>query len=256
MGKKNRLSRDQKRKAKLAERAGRGVAREALAYGGGKYKTDELIPVFLETELAIHEVFVTTQRQLTDRTVEAALEKMIIEMRNGSLLSLSEDPDGDMNEGGEENLIAWRIRSNWEQLFQETGRVSTKKLIGVLRTILNSIRIWSTTSRDSRGYLNYIEGFLKSSGAPLGSYDEHRSELAESEKNQLLGLGRDWCEEEDAEAAAQFRSLTDEMIRAGQAQDVVEVCNHLMGESPPRPILNELMAISIHAQQGQWRLKG
>ncbi len=37
-------------------------------------------------------------------------------------------------------------------------------LIGVLRTTLDSIRTWGSASPTSRGYLNYIEGFLGKAG--------------------------------------------------------------------------------------------
>ena len=59
MAKKNRLSRDQKRKAKLTKEARRArLDTSPLAYEGKKYKTDALVPVYLATETAILEVFV------------------------------------------------------------------------------------------------------------------------------------------------------------------------------------------------------
>ena len=62
MGKKKQLSRDQKRKAKLAKKAKRHEPHLDLAYQGNKYKTPELSPVFYEAELAIHEADVATDR--------------------------------------------------------------------------------------------------------------------------------------------------------------------------------------------------
>ena len=64
MSKKKRLSHDQKRKAKLAKEARKNPQRSPLAYTGNKYKTDELVPIVYETELAIHEADAITGRRL------------------------------------------------------------------------------------------------------------------------------------------------------------------------------------------------
>ena len=66
MGKHDRLSRDQKRKAKLKKRLERSRKHESLAYAGGKYKTDENTPIFYRTELGIYESYVMCDRELTD----------------------------------------------------------------------------------------------------------------------------------------------------------------------------------------------
>src|SRR5947207_12778197 len=87
---KKRLSKDQKRKAKLAKRASRAPQPLAHAYSGNKYKTDELVPVFHRTEVGIYETFVMTNRQLTDRTVASALQKLVEQLRQGSLPPLDE----------------------------------------------------------------------------------------------------------------------------------------------------------------------
>ena len=52
MAKNDRLSRDQKRRAKLKKRSERSHKHESLAYAGKKYKTDEFVPIFYRTERA------------------------------------------------------------------------------------------------------------------------------------------------------------------------------------------------------------
>jgi len=66
---KKRLSRDQKRKAKLAQRARKDRAHESLAYTGNRYKGEDLVPLMHRTETAIYECFVLTGRALIDRRV-------------------------------------------------------------------------------------------------------------------------------------------------------------------------------------------
>jgi hypothetical protein len=163
MAKHKRLSHDQKRKAKLAREARRSRPQSDLAYHGNKYKTEELVTVFMRTELGIYESWVMTDRELTDRDVEAALEKLVLQMRRGPLPAFA---DGTAAPVGAEatDLIIWNIRRNWHDLFQEEPRPSVDKLTGVLRTILGSVETWSSPSPTARGYLHYIEGFLKKAG--------------------------------------------------------------------------------------------
>src|SRR3954451_12968813 len=88
MGKFDRRSRDQKRKAKLKKEAEKSRKHEPLAYHGGKYKTDEFIPLMLQTETAIYEADVVSGQALTDDDVEAELERLVLLLRKGPILSL------------------------------------------------------------------------------------------------------------------------------------------------------------------------
>ncbi len=83
MAKNDRMSRDQKRKAKLKKREKRSRTHEPLAYKGNKYKTDEFAPIFYRTELGIYESYVICDRELTDDEVEAGIERLVIQMREG-----------------------------------------------------------------------------------------------------------------------------------------------------------------------------
>src|SRR3954451_16066169 len=83
MGKYDHRSRDQKRKAKLKKEAEKSRKHEPLAYHGGKYKTDEFIPLMLQTETAIYEADVVSGQALTDDDVEAELERLVLLLRKG-----------------------------------------------------------------------------------------------------------------------------------------------------------------------------
>ena len=103
-------------------------------------------------------------RELTDVEVERAIERLVIRMREGPLPPLSEDGVLTLTEGGEEDLIIANIRRNWRDLEEEGALPRRDDLIGILRTILNSIEIWRSQSLHSQGYLRYIEGFMKKLG--------------------------------------------------------------------------------------------
>jgi hypothetical protein len=249
MGKKSRLSRDQKRKAKLAKEAKRSQPHSALAYEGSKYKTEELVPVFLHTEIGIYESYVMTDRQLTDRDVEAALEKLIAAMRQGTLPPISETrPSGEAEED-DIDLIIWNIRRNWQELFQGEPRPSAEKLIGVLRTTLSSINIRSSPGRESRGYLNFLGGFLRDAGVSVDELSAEPHLLAAPPEEELAAIGRAWCLGGEDEAAEEFHALAERMMRSGQAQAVAEICQELMAETKRPEIVAELSKLAIMAQQ-------
>ena len=177
MGKNDRLSRDQKRKAKLKKRAAKSRKHESLAYTGSKYKTGAYANVCFRTEIGIYESFVMLDRELTDDDVEAAIETLVLRMREGPLPPLGESHELTMSEDGEEELISENIRRNWRILAEEGSLPSRDDLIGVLRSILHSISIWRSKSLHSRSYLTYIEGFLKKLGVSVEQADENFNPL-------------------------------------------------------------------------------
>jgi hypothetical protein len=250
MGKKSRLSRDQKRKAKLAREAKRSQqTHSVLAYEGNKYKTDELVPVFFHTEMGIYESYVQSDRQLTDRDVEAALEKLIVSMRQGTLPPLSEMQPSGEGEDDEIDLIIWNIRRNWQELFQEQPRPGAEKLIGVLRTTLGSINTWSSPSPESRGYLSYLRGFLQKAGVSVDELSSERHLLPAPPEEELAAIGRAWCLAGEEEAADEFHALAEKMMRSGQAEAVVETCQELMGQTTRTEVIADLSKLSIMARQ-------
>ncbi|SIO13712.1 hypothetical protein SAMN05444166_2649 [Singulisphaera sp. GP187] len=160
-------SHNQKRKAKLKKRAERSRKHEPLAYSGKKYKTDENAPIFLRTEVGIYESYVMCDFKLTDDDVEAAIEQLVIQMRDGSLPPESESDEVTITDGGEEDLIIANIRRNWRYLDEAGELPGRNDLIGILRTILNSIEIWRSQTLHPQGYLHFIEGFVKKVGVTV-----------------------------------------------------------------------------------------
>jgi hypothetical protein len=250
MAKKKRLSRDQQRKAKLSERARKAhlpPSQSELAYTGNRYKRDELIPVFFHTETAIYEVFVMTDREITDHTVRSALEKLVLQLRAGPL------PDRETDEvsyarGQEGDLLIQSIRRRWDELFQDEPHPGTENLIGVLRTMLGSVNIWSTPSPSSRGYLHYIEGFLSKAGVKVRKVSARTMQEELEPEDPFLELGHAWCEGNRG-ARAEFLAQAEALIASGQWQRVVNVAQRLIGEVGDRDPMSELSALSITAQQ-------
>lgn len=248
---------DKERKTKLIQRS--QAQASALAYHGQKYKRDEYVPIFLATEAGIHEADTILDRRLTDRDVEAALTRLIDDIRRSDRLFDAEDDTLD-----ETGAIIDRILSRWDHQFSLQGRPPRDVLVGILRTTLGSIEIWSSRG-GARGYLNYIKGFLGKVGmgfhlvtheqladlgidveALTGDVDE---EAEESPDDDLLEAGYDWADTGDEEALADFRRLADERILAGRAAEVIDACQRLLADYAGEPRADEFSALSFEAQR-------
>jgi hypothetical protein len=246
MSKKKRLSHDQKRKAKLAKEARKHPTQSALAYTGNKYKTDQLVPTFFETELAIHEADVLTGRTLTDRMVERALEKLVLELRKGPLPPVEDTGNLRVTPGEEVDLIVLNIRRHWTEFFERNARHTTETLIGVLRTLLGSVGVWSRRGSHSRGYLSFVEGFLSKGGVRIDRMSEDMEPI-EEEEDELLDIGRAWIFDGQREARAEFIAKIEELYRAGEGGRAAEVCQQLIGEGPRPADFAELSQLALHA---------
>jgi hypothetical protein len=218
-----------------------------LAYSGSKYKKPEFTPLFLATETAIYETFVVGHRTLTDRTVARALTRLVEQLRAGPLPAFDPDAQPVLVAGQEEDFLVWNIRNHWTELFERSGRPLPETLIGILRTLLGSIEVWTSPSPTSRGYLNYIEGFLNRGGIRAMVVEE--GELLPEPEDEFLAAGRQWCEEGDEQAHADFLAMADELVRRGERDRVVETAQRLLATTPPPAILQELSRLSIQAQQ-------
>jgi hypothetical protein len=258
MSKKDRRSHDQKRKARLAKKARRAHTHASpLAYRGNKYKTDAYLPLVFRTELAIHEADVISRRQITDADVTAALEELIIELRRET----PPDAPGEADQapGGGRDLIMWNIRQHWQILEEEeAGRWGKESRVGVLRTLLGSIETWSAPGAQSRGYLHFLEGFLKKTGASVREVPAEGEFLPEDEEDELLEVGRDWVFDHEPGAADEFRRLAEERILVGDAESVVDATQQLIGEggSNDPETMRELSALSLLAQRRMLPEKG
>ncbi len=243
--KKKKLSRDQKRKQKLRHRR-KGTSQGPQPYRGGKYRGKKYVMALMRAEVGIYETYVMTERQLTDRQVEAGLKSLIQELRSGSYQPAEQRDVVDVEPGAETDLLSWNIRRNWDDLFATQPRHSNADLVGILRVILDSIETWSTPAADSRGYLNYLEGFLTKAGVrvekvPLDDEPwEEEEEEEETDEEYLRDMGLEWLETEDVEIKREFFEEAKAMIEEGQAEAVINICQYLIGQTNDQALVNEL----------------
>src|SRR5205823_17895 len=134
-------------------------------------------------------------RTLTDNEVEAALERLILQMRQGPLPPLGAGDANGSTAEGDESLITWNIRRHWQERGEKHGLPKREDMIGVLRTILGSLETWRLKNLHSQGYLRFLEGFMKDAGVRVMKVRPDDELLFEPEEDDpLLEIGEDWIE--------------------------------------------------------------
>src|SRR4029077_9866850 len=101
MSKKSRLSRDQKRKQKLAKRNNRSPEPGSLAYTGNRYRSKELVESVFQTDQGIYDAYVLSGRKLTDREVEEEIVGLIDELHARPATELIFEAAPDAQDGWE-----------------------------------------------------------------------------------------------------------------------------------------------------------
>jgi len=254
MSKKTRLSRDQKRKQKLAKRQRRQPQMESLAYTGNRYKSEEFVEPLFCAERGIYRLYVISGREITDDDVAEGLEELIADVRRAPVSDLiaASRPDED---GTFEASIPTLILHEWKRMRDVHGLPARDDLIGILRTILGSVEVWGSRSASSRGYLNYLEGFMNQAGVQFHRVSEQGQPILEDAFDELHEIGEMWLAGSD-EARHRFTALANEYLEQGESQGVVDACQRLLDsiDSPVRPEFPILTELSIRAQKTKQKL--
>lgn len=156
-----KLSRDQKRKAKLAERnQRRQKSAEPFPYSGRKYQAAAYVPYIYQTESAVLAAYLDSGRQLTNEQVRQAFVQLIERLRHDSPAAVAEVEADEQAAPGTVDDVVLRIRRSWGRLFTEREPCSRNDMVGILRTLLYSIQAHAWNTGPSRGYLAYLEKFF------------------------------------------------------------------------------------------------
>ena len=151
-----RLSHDQKRKKKLAQRQ---KLFRIEPYQGRKYEAEEYVEALSQAEMGIVEAFAMASRKLTDQQVARSLEYFVRELQGNKPSHLPEGNYVSVVDGKEEDLVVSQIKIRWDLLFSERPSHSNSDLAGILRKILQSVSV-RTHGPHSQGYLMFMEKFL------------------------------------------------------------------------------------------------
>ena len=245
---------EKQRKKKLEEKKSRARQDVSLAYLGMKYKKDELVPTWMETEIGIYEAYVVTDRKLVDQAVASALETLIQGLRRDALAPPAESKEIEYRAGGEEDFVIEMILHRWAAHFAAEWQPPKEKLIGVLRSILGTLHTMRSPGPQSQTYLKYLAGFLtKKLGVSIEMVSEEGESISEPPGDALVQLGQKWHTEGNLEARAEFFELAADLMKSGQAGRVMDACHQLIGEisDSSSQVVTELIDLRFHAEQYQ-----
>jgi len=159
---KSHLSHDQRRKLKLAQERRKRSPGDHTPFTGRKYQASKWVPHVFRTERGIYETIQLTRRRLTNEQVRAGLIWLIDHLHRGDAATLPEnESDFTYSPGHEVAFLVWNIRRHWGELFEEEGPVSSRDLIGILRTLLNSIKAHAWNTGPDKGYVAFLEEFMQ-----------------------------------------------------------------------------------------------
>lgn len=250
MSKRSRLSRDQKRKQKLARRG----PRERPWYPSppkDKYRRPEFVDLTLQTEIGIYEAFVVSGRSLTDSEVERDLKQLIERLRSSpaaKLIYSANEGSAEQQEESGQGYAAMLVLLRWRQLLEQGDLPARDDLIGVLQSILGSLATWGSRSASARAYLAFLEGFMDRAGVSVQV--TAGGEPSEGEPvDELYEIGRIWLEGSD-EARGQFAELARDMLARGDSDQVLEATRKLLATvTPTSPEFSVLSELSIRAER-------
>lgn len=195
-----KLSRDQKRKAKLTERSKKSREREVFQpYSGTRYHSDAWVPVVFATEKSIHDVIVESKRSVTNSHVKQALLLLIEHLHRGGPAVLGDgEPEVLFTSSAIPERVFFKIRQAWSSLADSGRVVVSADLIGILRTLLFSLEAHAFKTGESRGYVAFLEEFIPKFGVGAGVRTGYpASELIEIFDREFGGLKVDDDDDDD-----------------------------------------------------------
>jgi hypothetical protein len=144
------------------------------------------------------------------------------------------------------------MRRSWAHRFTPESKPYTDKLIGVLRSILGSIRKVNSPGSGSQSYLQHIARFLtKQLSVSVKAFSAERKPLPKPEEDELVRLGRRWECGGDRDARAEFLELADDLMRSGETSRVLDACHLPTGEicNPNSEVAAELCEVIATARK-------
>src|SRR5262249_49884067 len=122
-----------------------------------------------QAEVAIHEADRIQEGALLDEDVLVGLEDMVLELRGEGRTDVEETDDSEW-------FLPWNIKKRWQELFENRSRHSNSDLAGILRTIMNSVRIRSSMRPGGRGYLDFLKGYMADLGVRVQKLGKEEAE--------------------------------------------------------------------------------
>jgi tetratricopeptide (TPR) repeat protein len=221
-----------KKKRQTKQRRPAPTARRRQGSTTKNYRTAQYVEYIFTAEVGVLQA-ATLLPELTDGEVLNALRKLVAQIDAGGLPRFREQPTDT------DGMIVWLIVQGWEDLFRRKSRLSTPDMVGVLNTVIESAQTHVRNPR-GRGYLKYLEQFMKRAGVsikvkPASEFEGEGAEedlVYDFDRMSLAELGKLFVKEPDVLGLDDaFENRANAQIVAGQADEVIALCRPLLKQT-------------------------
>lgn len=230
---KKKLSRDQKRKQKLAKRdPGEGMRAQ---------RQTQMNAFRAETEDVIYDTFIQGAFRMFDADARELAKQLVSVAQSGNL---AVDESAQTNA---QTLLLHNVKQHWaaQQSLAKLPPLAAAQTMQSLVTHIESI----TMQGDSQAYLRYLQGTLKGAlalveGEPVQAPEPKPNDWSSTE-DSLRKLGLAWLRNSNEETWQAFHGEATRVIEGGDGRAASHVCQYLYGliqqdpvEQALRPVLD------------------
>ena len=90
---------------------------------------------------------------------------------------------------------------------------------------------------------------MKNLGVSVRKATPDLKPLPEPEEDPLLLIGRSWAAEGDQAAGAEFADQFESLLRAGETERVIDICQQLLGETKDTSVVPRLQEFVIRGRR-------
>lgn len=218
---KKKLSRDQKRKQKLAKRDPKE--------GQRAQRQQQMATFRAETEQAIHDTFLQGPLRILDADAVAAVGQLMTAAQQSDLADSSAEPANAQALLVQNAKRQWREQGSLEKLLPLLAAQTMQSL----STHIESI----TTKGESQSYLRYLQGTLKGVAALVeGETADVGANAWSASEEGLRKLGLGWLRQSNEETWGVFQAEAKRLVEAGEGYVVAHVCQYLYGLIQQAPV--------------------
>jgi hypothetical protein len=239
---KKKLSRDQKRRQKLAKRDPSEGMRAQRQAQMNHFRS--------ETEQIIHDTFLNSMFRMFDADAREAVKQLMIAAQKGDATV------GDAAPASAVELLAQNVKRRWaeQRSLEKLPLFNASQALQALVTHIESIM----AQGDSQSYLRYLQGVTKGAAALVEGEPIQAAAKPNDwspAENELRRLGLAWLRNSNEETWKTFQTEAMRLVDNSTGRAVAHVCQYLYGLIQQDPVEKALRPLldAAHRQIEQQR---
>jgi hypothetical protein len=235
---KKKLSRDQKRKQKLAKRDPKESMRAQRQTHMHTFRN--------ETERVIHDTFLHSSFRTYDADAREAVKQLMMAAQKGDAALSDVAPTTAVE------LLAQSVKQHWaeKKSLEKLPLFNAGQTLQALVTHIESIM----AQGESQSYLRYLQGTTKGAAALVEGEPTHEptSPLPNDwspAEDALRKLGLAWLRNSNAETWNAFQAEATKITEGGDGRAVAHICQYLYGLMQQDPVEQALRSVLDAAHQ-------